>query len=222
MDVYGSKGQVHVANTFLIITYKGTDDTQVDIPDYLRDVYWLCDAKKNRDGAPFYFLAKHKVKTGVVIEIDDPSTKPTKAASKAVTDALKEAEKEAKPTTVPKTPVLTKAIPGLNTGARDDSAEFAADIEREGYTLEQVAAEGETNGIIESTEISEVSSVEDRAIADVLMEDEKPEEVEEVPVAIPTKVIIEQGRVALAAEAAGRKKSVLSQVRAKNILGNGV
>lgn len=198
MDVYGSKGQVHVANTFLIITYKGTDDSQVDIPDYLRDVFWLCDAKKNRDGAPFYFLAKHMVKTGTVIEIADPSKQPSKAAAKAATDVVKEAEKETKPTTVPTTPVATKALPELNTGIRDASMEFAEVIEGS-----------------EDENASEVSSVEDQALEAALAEGEAQVSVEEVPAAIPAKVILEQGRLALAAEAAERKKSVLSQLREK-------
>lgn len=205
MDVYGSKGQVHVANTFLIITYKGTDDSQVDIPDYLRDVFWLCDAKKNRDGAPFYFLAKHMVKTGTVIEIVDPSKQPSKAAAKAATDVVKEAEKETKPTTVPTTPVVTKALPELNTGIRDASMEFAEVIEGS-----------------EDENASEVSSVEDQALEAALAEGEAQVSVEEVPAAIPAKVILEQGRLALAAEAAERKKGVLSQLREKNFSVNGL
>ena len=83
MDVYGSKGQVHVANVFLIITYKGSDEDQEDKPEYLRDVYLLCDVKKNRDGPPFFFLAKHRVSVGVVQEIDKENAKSEAAAAVA-------------------------------------------------------------------------------------------------------------------------------------------
>jgi replicative DNA helicase len=69
LDVYGSKGQIHVANNFLIITYKGKDQTQTDRPEYERDVYWLVDCKKNRDGSAFSFVAKHHVYYGKVEEV---------------------------------------------------------------------------------------------------------------------------------------------------------
>lgn len=69
LDVYGSKGQVHVANTFILITETGKDDAQIDLQEWERDVFWLCDIKKNRDGPPFYFRAKHRVKYGRIEEI---------------------------------------------------------------------------------------------------------------------------------------------------------
>jgi len=154
MDVYGSKGQVHVANTFMIITYKGTDDTQVDLPDYLRDVYWMCDAKKVRDGAPFHFMAKHMVKTGTVIEIDDPGTKPSTVANKEIDDILKKATEgttasqpvPGKETSVPVVPVEIRPVTALNTGLRDASVEFAEEIDdhsciEEGKDVEDVSGD---------------------------------------------------------------------------------
>jgi replicative DNA helicase len=69
LDVYGSKGQVHVANTFLIITEQGKDDTQTDREDWERDIFWLCDVKKNRDGGRFSYRAKHHVRNGIVEEV---------------------------------------------------------------------------------------------------------------------------------------------------------
>jgi replicative DNA helicase len=69
MDVYGSKGPIHVSNTFFIITVTGKDNTQIDRPEYERDVYWLVDCKKNRDGSPFSFKAKHHVYIGKVEEV---------------------------------------------------------------------------------------------------------------------------------------------------------
>lgn len=69
MDVYGSKAQVHVANTFILITVRGVDDNQTERAEWERDVFWLCDVKKNRDGPPFWFEAKHLVRTGRVEEI---------------------------------------------------------------------------------------------------------------------------------------------------------
>jgi len=68
LDVYGSKGQIHVANSFLMITKRGTFE-EVGKPDYLWDVHWLCDMKKNRDGPGFYFEARHYVEIGKVEEI---------------------------------------------------------------------------------------------------------------------------------------------------------
>ena len=140
MDVYGSKGQVHVANTFLIITYRGTDDTQTDLPDYLRDVFWFCDAKKNRDGAPFYFNAKHYVKIGKVEEIKDPSLKDEKVMDigldKALLDVNKldksiQDDKGSKDVCLPieDTTKTVEAHPELNTGIRDASMEFASSLE---------------------------------------------------------------------------------------------
>jgi len=81
LDVYGSKGQIHVSNTFMIITSKGADESQIvgkDVEqEWERDVYWLCDIKKQRDGAPFWFHAKHFVKNGRVIEVkEDDMSKP--------------------------------------------------------------------------------------------------------------------------------------------------
>jgi replicative DNA helicase len=102
LDVYGSKGQIHVANNFLIITYRGKDETQTDRPEYERDVYWLVDCKKNRDGPPFNFLAKHHVYFGKVEEIkeddkgnkvgDDPSSDDDQKATAA--DILAEADEK--------------------------------------------------------------------------------------------------------------------------------
>ena len=77
LDVYGSKGQVHVANTFIIITETGKDDEQTDRAEWERDVYWLCDCKKNRDGSKFWFKAKHHVRIGRIDEIVDPNATTT-------------------------------------------------------------------------------------------------------------------------------------------------
>lgn len=65
-DVYGSKGQVHVANTFILITESGKDETQTDLEEWEKDVFWTVDIKKNRDGPPFWFRARHRVKIGRV------------------------------------------------------------------------------------------------------------------------------------------------------------
>jgi replicative DNA helicase len=71
LDVYGSKGQIHVANTFMIITEQGKDDTQIDREEWERDVYWMCDMKKNRDGGKFWFRAKHHVRIGKIEEVSE-------------------------------------------------------------------------------------------------------------------------------------------------------
>jgi replicative DNA helicase len=102
LDVYGSKEQVHVANTSAVITLLGSDKTQTDREEWEQDVYWLCDIKKNRDGATFNFKLKHHVRYGYVEEIFDKAT-PV-AAKDAIDDTLKEEEEEkakkAKPQTV--------------------------------------------------------------------------------------------------------------------------
>lgn len=92
LDVYGSKEQVHVANTSIVITLKGSDTSQTDREEWERDVYWLCDVKKNRDGATFSFDMKHHVRYGYVEEIFDKAT-PV-AAKDAIADTLKEREEE--------------------------------------------------------------------------------------------------------------------------------
>lgn len=108
LDVYGSKGQIHVANTFIIITSKGPDGSQVlgkDIKeDWERDVFWMADCKKNRDGAPFWFYAKHFVKNGRVVEVheDDMNKAQSQTAEdkkeedEAIDDVIGEVEKEYK------------------------------------------------------------------------------------------------------------------------------
>jgi replicative DNA helicase len=92
LDVYGSKGQIHVANTFLIITYKGTDDSQTDRKDYERDVFLLADIKKNRDGPPFYFLMRHCVRDGKMIEVDSLNEKVSGDETDAASVAIREGE----------------------------------------------------------------------------------------------------------------------------------
>lgn len=70
LDVYGGKGQIHVANTFIIITKKGhVDDPNLEV--WQQDVVWLFDVKKQRDGACFCFTMRHFVNCGKVEEFDD-------------------------------------------------------------------------------------------------------------------------------------------------------
>ncbi len=93
MDVYGSKGQIHVANTFLIITEQGKDDTQDDREEWERDVFWMCDVKKNRDGGKFWFRAKHHVRIGKIEEVADSGvSNVVNEVLQAGEAALKEAE----------------------------------------------------------------------------------------------------------------------------------
>jgi replicative DNA helicase len=94
LDVYGSKGQIHVCNNFLIITYRGRDNTQVDRLEYERDVYWLVDCKKNRDGAPFSFLAKHHVYYGKVEEVTEDGDGQTTGDDHKADDDQKAAAEE--------------------------------------------------------------------------------------------------------------------------------
>lgn len=95
LDVYGSKGQIHVANTFMIITEQGKDETQVDREDWEKDVYWLCDMKKNRDGGKFWFRAKHHVRIGKIEEVSETDGTPIQkddTAKASMDAAMKEAE----------------------------------------------------------------------------------------------------------------------------------
>lgn len=81
LDVYGSKAQIHHANSFFIITFLGKDSKKKNpdgsaIPEYQRDVFLLADVKKNRDGPCFSFKLCHEVKSGRMTELDiDPAIK---------------------------------------------------------------------------------------------------------------------------------------------------
>ena len=90
LDVYGSKEQVHVANTSISITLSGKVTDQEDRPEWERDVFWSIDIKKNRDGATFFFKARHHVRCGYVEEIAET---PSAQEAKNVDDAIKEAGK---------------------------------------------------------------------------------------------------------------------------------
>jgi hypothetical protein len=178
MDVYGSKGQVHVANTFLIITYKGTDDTQQDIPDYLRDVYWLCDAKKNRDGPPFYFMAKHQVKDGQVTEIADPSKKPSKEAKDGVEKALNEAEGTGKPPVAKTASVVDQTPVVLNTGLRDAQMDYVEAIDGGGDNEDVPSVSGQ--------EVQGIDSVISEAEQDTVKE--RPESANSAPKSLMDRI----------------------------------
>jgi replicative DNA helicase len=71
MDVFGSKKQLHVANTHMSVTKIGVDDTQTDREEWERDVFWCGNVSKNRDGAKFSFKMKHHVRFGFVEEVKD-------------------------------------------------------------------------------------------------------------------------------------------------------
>ena len=79
LDVYGSKGQIHHANTFAMITYLGRDhktlgsDGSIEKLEHLKDVFILLDVKKNRDGPCFPCKLRHRVKSGRMEEVEiDP------------------------------------------------------------------------------------------------------------------------------------------------------
>lgn len=130
LDVYGSKGQIHVANTFMIITYKGTDETQSSLPEYQRDVYWLCDVKKNRDGAAFFFKAKHYVRMGRVVEVSDDgninSTGISKETVAAIDELIKECDSEVQILTKANEEVepTDKQVPPVNTSGDTVGVKF--------------------------------------------------------------------------------------------------
>jgi replicative DNA helicase len=90
MDVFGSKKQLHVTNTHISITKIGTDDKQTDLEEWQRDVYWLGNLTKNRDGAKFVFKMKHHVQFGYVEEFFDKLPPKTEEEMKR---AIEEGEK---------------------------------------------------------------------------------------------------------------------------------
>lgn len=90
-DVYGSKGQVHVANTFILITESGKDESQTHLEEWARDVFWTVDIKKNRDGPPFWFRARHRVSIG---RIEVIAGQEGKGASPDEAKAEKEIKKD--------------------------------------------------------------------------------------------------------------------------------
>ena len=70
LDVHGAKAVIHVANSFIMITDKGKVPDP-NLEDWQQDVNWLIDIKKNRDGPPFCFRARHYVQFGKVVEVFD-------------------------------------------------------------------------------------------------------------------------------------------------------
>ena len=70
LDVYGGKGQVHNANSLVIVMRRNQDAKQADREESERDWFWELAVKKNRDGPTFSFYARHHVRTGKVTETD--------------------------------------------------------------------------------------------------------------------------------------------------------
>jgi hypothetical protein len=76
LSVYGSKGQIHHANNYIIITYLGKDNNTVradgskETIEYMKNTFILGDVKKNRDGPVFAFKILHTIRNGRMDEID--------------------------------------------------------------------------------------------------------------------------------------------------------
>jgi replicative DNA helicase len=94
LDVYGSKGQIHVANNFGIITYRGKADDQPHLEDEDKDVLWLVDFKKTRDGARFSFPARHYVQYGKVLEIAASGAQDDDEVQKELENAVGDGEED--------------------------------------------------------------------------------------------------------------------------------
>jgi hypothetical protein len=127
LDVYGSKAQVHVANTFIIITEKGKDEKQIDREEFERDVFWLVDVKKARDGAKFWFGVRHHVLVGRITEeilagksaaaaAATPAPNPTATAAPAVGIGAGDDDEVAEDT-VDEEPGQEEAAPGPDEAA---------------------------------------------------------------------------------------------------------
>jgi replicative DNA helicase len=115
LDVYGSKAQIHVANTFIIITDKGKVPDK-NLEDWQQDVNWLCDVKKNRDGPPFCFKARHYVQYGKVEEVfDDKDGSGEHAAGEdEAAEAAKLAEEAGvESVVVPVVPEVASVVPEI-------------------------------------------------------------------------------------------------------------
>jgi replicative DNA helicase len=76
LSVYGSKGQIHHANNYIIITYLCKDNNTVradgskETIEYMKNTFILGDVKKNRDGPVFAFKILHTIRNGRMDEID--------------------------------------------------------------------------------------------------------------------------------------------------------
>ncbi len=76
LSVYGSKGQIHHANNYMIITYLGKDNNTVrsdgtkETIDYLKNTFILVDVKKGRDGPLFAFKLLHTLRNGRMEEVE--------------------------------------------------------------------------------------------------------------------------------------------------------
>ena len=203
LDVFGSKGQIHVANTFLIITYRGVDDTQTDREEYYRDVFFLCDVKKQRDGPPFSFHVKHIVESGKIVEIADPSKKAIKEAKDAMDANLKEAGEK---TAQPAPPVVASvAAPVALAGTRDGSMKTLAVIEGDDEEDEE-----------DITPAAQES--QDTAPAPATVKEEEDKWVKEMEV---SQADVEYARLEEARKAA-EKNTTLGRLHSKNIQLGGV
>ena len=162
LDVYGSKGQIHVSNTFIIITYVGTDEEQKNVEEWERDVIWLADVKKNRDGPPFTFNLKHRVVDGLVQQIElgkksegkevadqvvkesDQRAAVAESESKLRDEQMKTMEAidggEAEPETEPKSPDGMTQLAGsvINQVTNDDRLREAAEHRASTSMMEKV------------------------------------------------------------------------------------
>lgn len=76
LSVYGSKGQIHHANNYMIITYLGKDNNTVradgtkETIDYMKNTFILVDVKKGRDGPLFAFKLLHTLRNGRMDEVE--------------------------------------------------------------------------------------------------------------------------------------------------------
>lgn len=163
LDVYGSKGQIHVANVFMIITAKGTDDTQTERKDYQRDMYWMVDIKKNRDGPPFFFFARHRVLVGRVEEIKEEEMGQSAAGRKDAEKAVEE--------------VVGKAV-GKDVGPKKnpqmDSFQTLEAIETGGASLEDDSEAPKVPDIVSEAAADAAKTYEESSVV------EKPKSTNEV------------------------------------------
>jgi replicative DNA helicase len=227
MDVYGSKEQVHVANTSIAVTVTGKDDSDLSIPEWERDVYWSVDIKKNRDGACFAFKAVHHVKYGFVEERKE-EPKQNKAVDNSLNNAVgevgkgtekgKQSKKQEEKTTEEKPKEESTKEVDQEEKPKEDSQQEEKQVEDDPKPQEEVKKEEEVEvGVDAGVPISfldkqkalEKTGMKPIANSEIETSDEAMEEVKKL-VITNQPVAISQPKV---------EKTLVSTIKKPKILG---
>jgi replicative DNA helicase len=137
MSVYGSKAQVHVANSYFVIMLEGKcAGYPAATPESEKDNLWTFYCEKNRDGPQFFCKMRHVVNTGKVLdssntgEVDPQANKrftqwhnltPPAATAAAVAPAATPVSNTQPIEEVPEYPLAKEPV-GYKTIVRDPNA----------------------------------------------------------------------------------------------------